>query len=170
MVELIAGKKFFTFSNLPISSWTANLLGVEDSTDPSASTPGHKRSLCFPLLRVLDRFVNPENEDEESTDEPFLTKQPESRTPNRYDFPWPTSIPNRECYLRAQRQITITYRKRDPFVPSRIYLRQMIHFRREERFHAYEFLKALKDVRKGIVRGLLSATSWQVTYRSESVL
>lgn len=34
----------------------------------------------------------------------------------------------------------------------------------------YEFLNALKEVRKGIVKGLLSATNWQVTYKSENDL
>lgn len=43
-----------TFSNRPISSRVPNLLGVVVSIDPSASLPGHNKSLCLPLRRVLD--------------------------------------------------------------------------------------------------------------------
>lgn len=41
--------------------------------------------------------------------------------------------------------------------------------RKDERHkaHVYWLRKALKAVRNGIVKGLLSATSWHVTYRSE---
>jgi hypothetical protein len=42
-----------TFSNRPISSLVPNLLGVVVSIDPSASLPGHNKSLCLPLRRVL---------------------------------------------------------------------------------------------------------------------
>ena len=48
----------FTFSNLPISSRTPNLLGVTDSIDPSASWPGQSNNRCFPRLNVLQQFCH----------------------------------------------------------------------------------------------------------------
>ena len=48
-----AGSEYLTFSNLPISSRSPDLLGVVVSTLPSASLPGHNNNRCFPLRSVL---------------------------------------------------------------------------------------------------------------------
>ena len=45
--------EYLTFSNLPISSRSPDLLGVVVSTLPSASLPGHNNNRCFPLRSVL---------------------------------------------------------------------------------------------------------------------
>lgn len=44
-----------TFSRRPISSRVPSLLGVVESSDPSASRPAHRNKRCLPLRSVLSQ-------------------------------------------------------------------------------------------------------------------
>ena len=65
-----------TFSNLPISSLISVLLGVDVSTEPSASTSGQRKSLCLPRFRVLytDTVSSPKARHIKSSTHPFFPK------------------------------------------------------------------------------------------------
>jgi hypothetical protein len=113
--------KGLTFSNLPISSLTSDLLGVVVSTLPSASLPCHNNSRCFPLRSVLPipstscqcRVYNTRP----GHNTPFLAEQPESRTTYRRRCTRPCYIPYSKCDLGAEREVTVAYRQRNPLVP-----------------------------------------------------
>lgn len=52
-IQIIARACSRTFSRRPISSRVPSLLGVVESSDPSASRPAHRNKRCLPLRSVL---------------------------------------------------------------------------------------------------------------------
>ena len=110
-----------TFSSLPISSLTSDLLGVVVSTLPSASLPGHNNIRCFPLRNVLPTtrtdhqyrvyIMSPEH------NIPFLAEQPKRRAAHGCRCARPCYIPYSKRDLGAEREIAVADRQRNPLIP-----------------------------------------------------
>jgi hypothetical protein len=87
VVHPSASSESLTFSNLPISSRSPDLLGVVVSTLPSASLPGHNNSRCFPLRSVLSPPSTSHQQRvyrmSQDNNTPFFAEQPENCATHR---------------------------------------------------------------------------------------
>lgn len=100
---------------------------------------------------------------------PLFPKQPECRASDRSRRVRTGNIPYSEGDLCTQRQIAVPDGEGNPFIPSGGVLAKGAGAENHSGYR-YMFLKDFCAVRNGIVRGLLSATSWQMTYRSDNAL